>query len=71
MKTTDNISIRRGKASFSGLNSIIQIFKWFAILLASILSLVLWVFIRPILRGFGWVASLISAFLLIYWLLTL
>lgn len=70
MKTTDNISIRRGKASFSGLNSIIPIIKWVAILLVSILSLVLWVFIRPILRGFGWVVSLISAFLLVYWLLT-
>ena len=37
----------------------------------AILGLVLWVFLRPIFRGVGWVISLISALMIIYWLLTL
>jgi hypothetical protein len=33
--------------------------------------LVLWVFLRPIFRGVGWVISAVSALLIIYWVLTL
>lgn len=40
-------------------------------IIGAILGLVLWVFIRPIFRGVGWVISLISALMIIYWLLTL
>lgn len=71
MKTNNNISDRRGKASISSLNRIKKVVKWVAILITSIIGLVFWVFLRPIFRGVGWVISAVSALLIIYWLLTL
>ena len=57
MKTNNNISVRRGKASISSLNRIKKVAKWIAVLIGSIIGLVLWAFIRPIFRGVeggGW-----------------
>ena len=71
MKTNNNISVRRGKASISSLNRIKRVAKWIAILIGSIIGLVLWAFIRPIFRGVGWVISIVTALMIIYWLLTL
>ena len=71
MKTTNNISIRRGRASFSSLNRIKRGLLWAVRIIGAILGLVLWMFLRPIFRGVGWVLSLISALMIIYWLLTL
>ena len=71
MKTNNNISDSRGKASISSLNRIKKVVKWVAILITSIIGLVLWIFLRPIFRGVGWVISAVSALLIIYWLLTL
>ena len=69
MKT--NISVRRGKASISSLNRISRVVKVVLLIIASIVGLVLWAFIRPIFRGLGWVISIISALAIIFWLLTL
>ena len=71
MKTNNNISVRRGKASISSLNRIKKVAKWVAILIGSIIGLVLWAFIRPIFRGVGWVISIVTALMIIYWILTL
>ena len=71
MKTNNNISVRRGKASISSLNRIKRVAKWIAILIGSIIGLVLWAFIRPIFRGVGWVISIVTALMIIYLLLTL
>ena len=71
MKTNNNISVRRGKASISSLNRIKKVAKWIAVLIGSIIGLVLWAFIRPIFRGVGWVISIVTALLIIFWLLTL
>ena len=71
MKTNNNISNSRGKTSTSGFNPIKRVVKVLVILIGSTIELVLWVFIRPIFRGVGWVISLISALMIIYWLLTL
>ena len=71
MKTNNNISVRRGKASISSLNRIKRVAKWIAILIGSIIGLVLWAFIRPIFRGVGWVISIVTALMIIFWLLTL
>ena len=58
MKTNNNISDnRRGKASISSLNRIKKVVKWVAILITSIIGLVLWVFLRPIFRGVGWLSQ--------------
>ncbi|MBD5359082.1 MAG: hypothetical protein HDR88_19165 [Bacteroides sp.] len=71
MKTNNNISVRRGKASISSLNRIKRVAKWIAILIGSIIGLALWAFIRPIFRGVGWVISIVTALMIIYWLITL
>lgn len=70
MKTNNNISYSRGRTSTSGFNQIKKVVKVLVILIGSIIGLVLWVFIRPIFRGVGWVISLISALMIIFWLLT-
>lgn len=71
MKTDNNISDRRGKASISSLNRIKRVARVLILIIASIIGLALWIFIRPIFRGVGWVISIISALLIIFWLLTL
>ena len=71
MKTNNNISVRRGKASISSLNRIKKVAKWIAVLIGSIIGLVLWAFIRPIFRGVGWVISIVTALMIIFWLITL
>ena len=71
MKTNNNISNRRGRASISSLNRIKRVLLWLVGFIGAILGLVLWGFIRPIFRGVGWVISLVSALIIIYWLLTL
>ena len=71
MKTNNNISNRRGRASVSSLNRIKRVLLWLVGIIGAILGLVLWVLLRPIFRGVGWVISLVSALMIIYWLLTL
>lgn len=71
MKTNNNISNRRGRASISNLNRIKRVLLWLVGVIGAILGLVLWGFIRPIFRGIGWVISPISAIAIIFWLLTL
>ncbi len=48
-----------------------KVLLWLVGFIGAILGLVLWGFIRPIFRGVGWVISLVSALMIIYWLLTL
>lgn len=71
MKTNNNISNRRGRASISSLNRIKRVLLWLVGFIGAILGLVLWVFLRPIFRGVGWIINLVSALMIIYWLLTL
>lgn len=71
MKTNNNISNRRGRASISSLNRIKRVLFWLVGIIGAILGLVLWVFLRPIFRGVGWVISLATALMIIFWLLTL
>lgn len=71
MKTNNNISNRRGRASISSLNRIKRVFLWVVGVIGAILGLVLWVFLRPIFRGVGWIISLITSLLILYWLLTI
>lgn len=71
MKTNNNISNSRGKTSTSGFNQIKKVVKVLVILIGSTIGLVLWVFIRPIFRGVGWIISILTALGIIYWILTL
>ena len=70
MKTTNNISNSRGKTSTSGFNQIKKVVKVLVILIGSTIGLVLWVFIRPIFRGVGWLISILTIIAIIYWLMT-
>ncbi len=71
MKTNNNISNRRGRASISSLNRIKRVLLWAVGIIGAILGLVLWVFLRPIFRGVGWIISLMTSLLILYWLLTI
>ena len=71
MKTNNNISNRRGRASISSLNRIKRVLLWVVGIIGAILGLVLWAFLRPIFRGVGWIVSALTAIAIIYWLLTL
>lgn len=71
MKTNNNISNRRGRASISSLNRIKRVLLWLVGAIGVILGLVLWVFLRPIFRGVGWIISLMTSLLILYWLLTI
>ena len=70
MKTNNNISNSRGKTSTSGFNQIKKVAKVLVILIGSTIGLVLWVFIRPIFRGVGWLISILTIIAIIYWLMT-
>ena len=70
MKTNNNISNSRGKTSTSGFNQIKKVVKVLVILIGSTIGLVLWVFIRPIFRGVGWLISILTMIAIIYWLIT-
>ena len=70
MKTNNNISYSRGRTSTSGFNQIKKVVKVLVILICSTIGLVLWVFIRPIFRGVGWLISILTIIAIIYWLMT-
>lgn len=70
MKTNNNISNSRGKTSTSGFNQIKKVVKVLVILIGSTIGLVLWVFLRPIFRGIGWLISILTIIAIIYWLMT-
>ncbi len=70
MNTNNNISVRRGKASIFSLNRIKKMAKWIAVIILSTITMVLWIIIKPIIKGAGWVLSAITALTIIYWLLT-
>ena len=70
MKTNSHIK-GQSEAQSLRFNQIKRVLLWLVGIIGAILGLVLWVFLRPIFRGVGWVISLISALMIIYWLLTL
>ena len=70
MKTNSHIN-SQGKASNLRFNQIKRTILWLAGIFGAIIGLTLWPFLRPIFRGIGWVISIISALVIIYWVLTL
>ena len=68
MKTNYNISNSRGRASISSLNRIKRFVLW---VVAIVGVIIYWVLIRPIFRGVGWIISILTAILTIYWILTI
>ncbi len=70
MKTNSHIK-GQSEAQSLRFNQIKKVAKVAAIIVGAIIGLVLWVFLRPIFRGVGWVISLATALMIIFWLLTL
>ena len=69
-KTNSHIN-SQGKASSLRFNQIKRTILWLAGIIGAIIGLTLWAFLRPIFRGVGWVISIISALVIIYWIMTL
>ena len=48
-----------------------KIAKLIGIILATLIGLLMWAIVKPIFRGVGWVISIITTLMIIYWILTL
>lgn len=48
-----------------------RVFKVVGIILSMIIGIVLWVVVKPMVRGIGWLISIITLLAAIYWILTL
>ena len=53
------------------LTALKKISRVVGIVLATIIGLLLWAIVKPIIRGVGWIVSIITAVMIIFWLLTL
>lgn len=69
MKTNSHIK-SQGKAQSLRFNQIKKVAKVVAIIIGAIIGTLVWAIVRPVIRGAGWVISLITAILIIYWILT-
>lgn len=47
-----------------------RIIKVVGVIIGILLAVVMWVVIRPIFRGVGWLISILTAIAIIYWILT-
>ena len=45
--------------------------KMVGCIIGLIVALIMWVVVRPILRGVGWLISILTMLAIIYWLMTL
>ena len=48
-----------------------KVAKVIVVILATMTGLIMWAIVKPIFRGVGWVISIITALLIIFWILTL
>lgn len=48
-----------------------KITKVIGFILATLIGLLMWAIVKPIFRGVGWVISIITTLMIIYWILTL
>ena len=53
------------------LTALKKISRVVGIVLAAIVGLLLWAIVKPIIRGVGWIISIVTAVRIIFWLLTL
>ena len=47
-----------------------KVAKVVGIILAAIVGLLMWAIVKPIFRGVGWIISIVTALMIIFWLLT-
>ena len=48
-----------------------KVAKVVVVILATMVGLIMWAIVKPIFRGAGWIISIITALLIIFWILTL
>ncbi len=53
------------------LTALKKISRVVGIVLATIIDLLIWAIVKPIFRGVGWVISIVTALIIIFWLITL
>lgn len=70
MKTNSHI---KGQSEVQSLrfNQIKKVAKVVAIIIGVIIGTLVWAMVKPVIRGAGWVISIITAIMIIFWLFTL
>ena len=69
MKTNSHIK-GQNEAQSLRFNQIKRVAKVVAVIIGAIIGTLVWAIVRPVIRGASWVISLITAILIIYWILT-
>ena len=70
MKTNSHIK-SQSEAQSLRFNQIKKVAKVVAIIIVAIIGTLVWAMVRPVIRGAGWLISLITAIMIIFWLITL
>ena len=70
MKTNSHIK-SQSEAQSLRFNQIKKVAKVAAIIVGAIIGTLVWAMVRPVIRGAGWVISIITAIMIIFWLFTL
>ena len=70
MKTNSRIK-GQSEAQSLRFNQIKKVAKVVAIIIGVIIGTLVWAMVKPVIRGAGWVISIITAIMIIFWLFTL
>ena len=70
MKTNSHIK-GQSEAQSLRFNQIKKVAKVAAIIIGVIIGTLVWAMVKPVIRGAGWVISIITAIMIIFWLFTL
>ena len=70
MKTNSHIK-SQSEAQSLRFNQIKKVAKVVTIIIGAIIGTLVWAMVRPVIRGAGWVISIITAIMIIFWLFTL
>ncbi len=70
MKTNSHIK-SQSEAQSLRFNQIKKVAKVVAIIIGVIIGTLVWAMVKPVIRGAGWVISIITAIMIIFWLFTL
>ncbi len=70
MKTNSHIK-GQSEAQSLRFNQIKKVAKVAAIIVGVIIGTLVWAMVKPVIRGAGWVISIITAIMIIFWLFTL
>lgn len=52
------------------IKTVAKVVKAIAIIIGTLTAIVVWVVVRPAIRGIGWIISIVTATMIIFWLIT-